>query len=584
MAAEPHLLKPFGDQWVGQLLTYTPELLWEAVAVVACAMLAGVLAVRFPGLRRKVAGRFGWLVRRPRLAVLIVGLLPMVIRLFTLPLYPVPNPKIHDEFGHLLIADTFAHGRLANPPHPHWRHFESIYVLHQPAYASYYPIGQGAAMALPMLAGYRPWVGVWLSVGLMCAALTWALQGWLPRNWALVGGLLAVARYSVLGNWMLGYWGGAVGAFGGALALGAFPRLVRGRRPRDAVLFGLGVTLAANTRPYETLLMSIPLGVALLAWFWRANSEDKGIIARRVALPLAAVGVPALLFMGYYNWRVTGDPVQMPYQLHRRIYGTPQSFYWQKPVPPGEFRYKAAEDCYYWQLSHHEVTRWPDQFAKMAASKIKEFWAFYLGPLWSVPLLWLPRQFWRRRFRLLLATGAVVLFGIGCYPFFFPHYAAPILPITLAAVLSGLRVLSLWRPGGRPFGWQLARLLLAAQCLSVGWQVWADYSVMLGLRADGIPHARSPREQVSASLEAMGGYHLVLVRYGKDHWFHWEVVYNSADIDRSRVVWARELGPGRDRELLAYYPERMVWLFEPDARPPRLNRYQPPAPPGAPAR
>jgi predicted secreted hydrolase len=81
------------------------------------------------------------------------------------------------------------------------------------------------------------------------------------------------------------------------------------------------------------------------------------------------------------------------------------------------------------------------------------------------------------------------------------------------------------------------------------------------------------RHATQLSLEALPGSHLVLVRYGPQHDPQIEWVYNRANIDASRVVWARERGSREDRDLLGYFHDRQVWLFEPDQSPPRLSPY-----------
>ena len=80
----------------------------------------------------------------------------------------------------------------------------------------------------------------------------------------------------------------------------------------------------------------------------------------------------------------------------------------------------------------------------------------------------------------------------------------------------------------------------------------------------------------------MPGKLLIFVRYWPQHIFQDEWVYNEANIDSARVVWARDLGDSDDANLLKYYPDRHALLLEPDASPPRLMRYQPEPPPPPP--
>src|SRR5262249_52967687 len=73
------------------------------------------------------------------------------------------------------------------------------------------------------------------------------------------------------------------------------------------------------------------------------------------------------------------------------------------------------------------------------------------------------------------------------------------------------------------------------------------------------PNGPSGRSTLINQLQASGGQHLVFVEYTSEHNVHEEWVYNAANIDRSPVVFAREMGAIKDRELIQYFSNRRVW-------------------------
>src|SRR6202521_146172 len=275
-------------------------------------LILGLIALLFPNVAsrffRRVEQSSSRFAERKTLAIIVLFFSVIVLRLAALPLLPVPVPGIHDEFSYLLMADTFAHGRLANPPHAMWVSFETFHVNWFPKYASMYPPAQGFALALGQILGH-PWIGVLLSAAAMCAAILWMLQGWMPARWAFLGGVLAALKVGVASYWMNSYWGGATAAIGGALALGAVPRIAKRPKIRDAILLGLGVAILANSRPYEGFLFCIP---AAACFFWWLIGKTKSRQPLRVRLqdvlaPLTLVLVLTAAFMGYYNWRLSGN-------------------------------------------------------------------------------------------------------------------------------------------------------------------------------------------------------------------------------------------------------------------------------------
>src|SRR5438270_79310 len=243
----------------------------ETLVILICVVIALVCPSLGSIWFENVEKRFTQLARRRTLAFTLVGCLSLALRAAFLPIEPIPQPVVHDEFGYLLAADTFAHSRLTNPTHPLWKHFESFNIIQRPAYQSYPQPAQALVLAAGMVLTGNPFWGVWFSAGVMCAAICWMLQGWMPAQWALLGGIIAVFRLGVFSYWANSYWGGALGATGGALVLGALPRIKRSRRLGDAVVLAFGLVLLANTRPYEGFVFSVPVMFALLLWMLGKN-------------------------------------------------------------------------------------------------------------------------------------------------------------------------------------------------------------------------------------------------------------------------------------------------------------------------
>jgi hypothetical protein len=51
-------------------------------------------------------------------------------------------------------------------------------------------------------------------------------------------------------------------------------------------------------------------------------------------------------------------------------------------------------------------------------------------------------------------------------------------------------------------------------------------------------------------------------------------VWNAADIDGSKVVWARDMGEAANQELLDYFKDRRVWRLNGDDPRPELRSYE----------
>ena len=567
------------------------------LAIEMClAVIAVVLAFTVPklGSRGFEASERGFrkLAERRGLSVVVVGLTALALRAALLPILPIPDPGVTDEYGYLLLSDTFAHGRLTNPTNPMWVHFESPYIIWHPTYTTMFYPAQGLFMALGQVVTGHPFWGVWLSVGLLCAAITWMLQGWMGPYWALLGGFLAVIRLGTFSYWANSYFGGAVAAIGGALVLGALPRLKEEQRPRDALLMGVGFAILANSRPYEGLFFGIPVAISILAWLWKMKQPDLGLALKHVLVPLLGMIALTMMAMGYYFWRTTGTPFNTPYLVDIHTYDPVPYFPWQSPKPMPAYHHPGIRRHYLTaEVSLYKFQRTFSGWVRVKMATLASVRIFFLGHVFMLPLLLAlglaPYGFpWRDlspETRFLLTVCGAVIIGDMLPIVYLPHYSAPITGAILGLVLIAMRYVRGWQWREKRVGVFVTRAVPSICVLLLILRAGAGpLHLPLGPEwpKEGYASWCSPkptnyeRAVVLKKLREYPGRQLAIVRYSPDYdtLFH-EWVYNRADIDTAKVIWARDMGPAENEELIKYFKNRCAWLVEADDDPPKLLPY-----------
>jgi len=549
--------------------------------IVQGLVLLGLVLVCATRLGDRFAHRIGRgiaiLSRRRWRAVAVPGLVSLTLAMTASLATVMPYPRVHDEFSYLLAADTFAHGRLTNPTSAQWQHFETMHVIQQPSYASKYPPGQGLELAAGQVLTGKPIVGAWVTAALACAATSWMLLAWFPPRWALVGAvLLAINPQTV--TWSQSYWGGELAMLAGSLMLGAALRIMK-RGPRYAwgVVLAVSIAILANTRPSEGLLFTL----MLLGWLGyrmlRGKLGDRRQALARLGVPLLAVLVPTAAFMGYYNYRVTGNVLNMPYMVHDATYAVAPPYVWLKPRPIPPYRHRSIQKLEVgWELPYYQRQQTASGLAREVMRKTAGVAGRYLDPsALAVPLRCIP-LIWRRdrRLRIAIVFGGVFFFVLAFNQTWLrAHYVSPATALGLTAVLVGLRYLRIWQRHGRQTGRIIVRSIYAVCIVTLA--LWALVRWQTARRPWDWAYQRS---QIIQRLQRQGGKHLIVVRYLPSHDEMMEWVANGADLNSTPVIWAHEMSPSQAQQLIASYPDRQVWLLAPDQYGFALMPYTPAAP------
>ena len=492
--------------------------------------------------------RFYAVARKRAVCVAIIGFLGFAGSAAIGLLLGIREPGVHDEFSYLLAADTFAHGRLTNPTHRMWVHFESIHIVQQPTYMSKYPPAQGLVLAVGQLLGGHPIVGVWLSAGLMCAAICWMLYAWVPPSWAVLGGFLSVIHpdIGIAGYWAQSYWGGAVAACGGALVAGGLRRIVRHSRVQNALIMGIGLAVLLNSRPYEGFLFSLPAGVLLLFWMLSNSGPSLRISLARITAPIFGVLAVTGIGMAFYNFRVTGNALRMPYIVHEETYGRAPLFLWQRPGPEPLYRHATIRDFHRAMLETvYNRQRSIIGYLREKKIDLRTQLGFYFG----IMVLWLRRNRW---LQFALLTYGLVVVGYLIETFGGKHYLAPLTGLVVVFMVQAMR---LWRCRDPLIGRFVIFLVVSLS------SYWLARSVYADMGKDHAGEWNYQRARIVRELEQTPGRHLVIVSYGPKHSIHEEWIYNGADIDGSKIVWARDMSQAENDRLMKYFSDRSAWVL-----------------------
>jgi hypothetical protein len=282
---------------------------------------------------------------------------------------------------------------------------------------------------------------------------------------------------------------------------------------------------------------------------------------------MALLLIPVAAWMAYYNYRVTGHALDLPYVVHDRQYALLEPVLWQAHARPAPV-YSNAFLKDFWQAdgdakleAHHDVL-------ETRAWDLLIVVRFFLGLPLAACLLLVARPLWRdpvARTALLLALLSYA--GPALDTRVWPHYAAAEAVLAYILATCTLRALRNAWPGvdGAYLMW--GALVVFALLTSLGLLTPGNRGVSGSADFLNAQHAA-----IEEQLLKQPGEQLVLVRYGpaaldavKHHKAYQELVYNRADIDGSKVVWARSLGAEKDAELIRHYPNREVWVVEEDS-------------------
>ncbi len=520
----------------------------------------------------------------------IMGILYLALSI-SLSLKDYPIPYVHDEFAYLLGADTFSKCRITNPTHPMWEHFETFHVIQKPTYQSKYPPASSLFMSIGFLTTGHAIAGVWLAGCLAVMTICWMLTLYMPARWAVFGGFIVAMHPTITCIWSQNYWGGSVALLGGALLIGGAKKLVKRWDYSGGLIMGMGALILFHSRPFEGGLLFVVFSGMLILNSWRVYilRIDKMRIVKAVVLVMIIL-IITLISLALYNNALTGNALTFPHRLWKAAYqnnniSNPRIARYQGSNPLSFIMRSERVIAFFigfWIALPFMILQWPSERPILRRLIYALFFIIILGfafpqmnlrPYAMIGLLlvfqsMLMVQSSRKTEAKFLAGTLLFVVFIGlAYTRGWPHYFAPVAPILFILISLAVRHIS----KGKLLGFIPGKIIMPLLLSAIIWNAvtavhghpklepsrWDKLSVYV------TPSWSRDRILLMDHLKKIAGKHLIIVHYPESYNIHCEWVYNKADIDNERIVWAHDLGPEKNIELISYFSDRHIWLFNP---------------------
>ena len=508
--------------------------------------------------------------------IIISGLIlaTIVLRVATLPLYPIPIPYIHDEQANMLGAETFSLGRLTNPSLLFPESLREIHVLSEPTRMMKYQPGTALFMALGIVAFGTAYGGIVLAIGLLIGSSYWAVKAWSNRTIALLIALFLLTAFRAPHYFMQSYWGGEVSMLGAMLMLGAYPRIFFAKQYRYHYFLMAGGVLLAITRPYEGLALLLGLALHAAYLFTKSFSpQEKRHFLRHLSMALLLIGGSYAALQAHYNHTISQHWWKLPYMAYQEQYNvTPAT------LGGGAHKEKFSTHPFLKQIQQWE---WDGYANKTIATTIMGIISggslllgldrldsllliaipmcvflvilIYLLPLyWMVQARALPNQ--RQKLAPLCIAWLLLMMGTHAIVGMQPHYMAVLLSVSLIMLATQLAPWLTAQPKSRLITCMLFSAVIFYGLLS---------SPTFPFYPTHIQHKENVIAQLAASEKS-----LVFVDATQEieaGIVHESWVYNAPDIEAAPVIWAWYLSPGENARLIAHYNTRKLWYIAPSS-------------------